>query len=144
MIVGVHKLTEDLCQGMRTYATEAPQKGSSATPWIVAAAALGTGYAGYLYLGQPKTVKEAADKAKTEAGAVAAAVPGIGPKKAFTGGNQDFIDLKLVSIDSYNHNTKRFKFALPEDDQVSGLHIACTWRPQHSQLKHCDEGLILA
>lgn len=47
------------------------------------------------------------------------------PKKAFTGGDQGFIDLKLVEVKDYNHNTKEFKFALPEDDMISGLSVAC-------------------
>lgn len=45
-------------------------------------------------------------------------------KSAFTGGEQGFISLKLESVENVNHNTKKFRFALPEDDQVSGLHIA--------------------
>jgi cytochrome-b5 reductase len=49
---------------------------------------------------------------------------GAASKKAFTGGDQGFISLKLESVENINHNTKKFRFALPEDDQVSGLHIA--------------------
>ena len=45
-------------------------------------------------------------------------------KSAFTGGDQGFISLKLDSIENINHNTKKFRFALPEEDQVSGLKIA--------------------
>ena len=44
--------------------------------------------------------------------------------KAFTGGDQGFISLKLDSVENINHNTKKFRFALPEGDQVSGLVIA--------------------
>ena len=50
--------------------------------------------------------------------------------KAFTGGEQGFLDLKLSNVENVNHNTKRFRFDLPEKDQVSGLDIAC----QYSQL----------
>lgn len=32
--------------------------------------------------------------------------------------------MKLDSIENINHNTKKFRFSLPEEDQVSGLHIA--------------------
>lgn len=46
------------------------------------------------------------------------------PKKAFTGGDQGFIDLKLEKVENINHNTKKFIFSLPEEDQVSGLSIA--------------------
>ena len=45
--------------------------------------------------------------------------------KAFTGGDQGFLDLKLSNVEPINHNTKRFRFELPDKDQVSGLHIAC-------------------
>jgi cytochrome-b5 reductase len=45
-------------------------------------------------------------------------------KSTFTGGDQGFISLKLESIENINHNTKKFRFVLPDDDAVSGLHIA--------------------
>ena len=47
------------------------------------------------------------------------------PKMAFKGGDQGFIDLKLESVESVSANTKRLRFKLPEEDQVSGLKIAC-------------------
>jgi cytochrome-b5 reductase len=47
-----------------------------------------------------------------------------GAKSIFTGGDQGFISLKLESVENINHNTKKFRFALPEEDAVSGLHIA--------------------
>ena len=46
------------------------------------------------------------------------------PQKAFSGGDQGFIDLKLESVEELNHNTKKFRFALPNSDDVSGLSIA--------------------
>jgi len=49
---------------------------------------------------------------------------GASAKSAFTGGDQGFISLKLESVEDVNHNTKKFRFALPESDQVSGLVIA--------------------
>ncbi|KAL8816437.1 MAG: hypothetical protein Q9191_008330, partial [Dirinaria sp. TL-2023a] len=52
---------------------------------------------------------------------------GKAPNAAFKGGDQGFIDLKLESVEEINHNTKKFRFALPNPDDVSGLHIACTW-----------------
>ena len=45
--------------------------------------------------------------------------------KAFIGGDQGFLDLKLSNIENVNHNTKRFRFDLPEKEQVSGLDVAC-------------------
>lgn len=54
--------------------------------------------------------------------------PGVAePKerpKVFTGGDQGWIDLKLSEIETINHNTKRFRFELPDKEAVSGLHIA--------------------
>ena len=47
------------------------------------------------------------------------------PNAAFKGGDQGFIDLALESVEEINHNTKKFRFALPNKDDVSGLHIAC-------------------
>lgn len=45
-------------------------------------------------------------------------------KPAFTGGDQGFVSLKLAEVENINHNTKRFRFELPEGDMVSGLHVA--------------------
>ena len=44
--------------------------------------------------------------------------------KCFTGGDQGFIQLPLDSVEVINHNTKKLRFHLPEDDSVSGLTIA--------------------
>ncbi|KAL8749355.1 MAG: hypothetical protein Q9199_007736 [Rusavskia elegans] len=45
-------------------------------------------------------------------------------QKTFTGGEQGWVDLKLESVEELNHNTKKFRFALPDKDDVSGLEIA--------------------
>lgn len=50
-------------------------------------------------------------------------------QKTFTGGEQGWVDLKLESVEELNHNTKKFRFALPDKDDVSGLEIACTGDP---------------
>ena len=34
------------------------------------------------------------------------------------------MDLKLESVEEINHNTKKFRFALPNSDDVSGLSVA--------------------
>lgn len=44
---------------------------------------------------------------------------------AFKGGDQGFLSLRLDSVEELSHNTKKFRFALPNPDDVSGLHIAC-------------------
>lgn len=43
----------------------------------------------------------------------------------FLGGDQGWIDLKLTDVDIVNHNTKKFRFALNSDNDVSGLKVAC-------------------
>lgn len=45
-------------------------------------------------------------------------------KKALTGGDQGFVSLKLEEVENVNHNTKRFRFKLPEEDMVLGLNVA--------------------
>ena len=79
----------------------------------------GAGYAGYRYLGalppaeKVKAVAEEAVRIDKEA------------PKAFLGGDQGFIDLKLSNVEHVNHNTKKFRFELPGKDQISGLAVAC-------------------
>ncbi len=46
---------------------------------------------------------------------------------AFKGGEQGFISLMLEKVEEINYNTKKYRFALPEKDDVSGLHIACAY-----------------
>ena len=48
------------------------------------------------------------------------------PSTVFKGGEQGFIPLKLESVEVLNHNTKKFRFELPDKESVSGLHVACT------------------
>ncbi len=68
--------------------------------------------------GNATTPKAAADTNQSEK--KADPVP-----KTFTGGEQGFVDLKLVEVLPYNDNTKRFKFELPEKDAVSGVTVTC-------------------
>jgi cytochrome-b5 reductase len=49
---------------------------------------------------------------------------GGGANVAFTGGDQGFLSLLLDKIEVVNHNTKKFRFKLPEEDMESGLHVA--------------------
>lgn len=46
------------------------------------------------------------------------------PVKCFTGGDQGFVSLVLDNVETINHNTKRFRFKLPEENSVSGLTVA--------------------
>ncbi|KAK0384128.1 hypothetical protein NLU13_8217 [Sarocladium strictum] len=95
----------------RRYATEAPKSGGSNTVLLVAGGA-GLAGAGYYFLSGSPT------------GNKVAAAAGVEPKKAFTGGDQGFLSLKLAEVENVNHNTKRLRFELPEEDMVSGLHVA--------------------
>lgn len=45
--------------------------------------------------------------------------------KVFKGGDQGFVSLLLEQVEDINHNTKRFRFKLPDENDVSGLQVAC-------------------
>lgn len=81
---------------------------------------LALGAAGYFYASQnPAAAQKAEAKVKD-------ALPTSGgeAKKALTGGDQGFVSLQLDGVEIVNHNTKKLRFKLPEDDMVSGLHVA--------------------
>ena len=63
--------------------------------------------------------------AEAPASAAAKNAPPTAEQFAFKGGDQGFISLKLEEVETLNHNTKRFRFLLPEGDNVSGLSVAC-------------------
>ncbi|KAK6949012.1 hypothetical protein Daesc_009084 [Daldinia eschscholtzii] len=102
----------------RTYATEPAKSGgsSSSNTLLYTLGGAGVAAAGYWYY-SGQSAGSAAAKAKE----VASSGP---PKKAFLGGDQGFISLLLKDVQVVNHNTKKFIFKLPEDDQVSGMHVA--------------------
>lgn len=103
----------------RRYATEGaptPQKGGNGL--VLALGGVAVGGAGYYFLGGGWAFKQADIKDAAKAAASGA------QKKAFTGGDQGFMSLKLADIETVNHNTKKFRFELPEEDMVSGLVIA--------------------
>lgn len=81
---------------------------------------------GYFYLGgNPQKATEEAKKAADAAvNKVQKNVPGTEPPKTFTGGDQGFVSLVLTDVEKVNHNTKKFRFELPEQG-VSGLKVAC-------------------
>ncbi|KAL7620724.1 NADH-cytochrome b5 reductase [Parahypoxylon ruwenzoriense] len=94
----------------RSYATEAPKSGTNPLLYVAGAAAVAGG--AYYYFASP-----------SGAAAAKQAVTGP-PKNAFTGGDQGFVSLLLKDVEVINHNTKKFIFKLPEDDQVSGMAVA--------------------
>ncbi|KAF7938515.1 uncharacterized protein EAE98_000853 [Botrytis deweyae] len=114
----------------RRYATESSSGGgSNAALYAGLAAAAGAG--AYYFLNQgdnaakvKDAAKDAEAKAKEAVGQGKAKVEGAVGKAAFTGGDQGFISLKLDSVENINHNTKKFRFELPESGQVSGLQVA--------------------
>jgi hypothetical protein len=57
-------------------------------------------------------------------------------KKAFTGGDQGFVSLVLENTEVVNHNTKKLRFKLPEEDMESGLPVACMLDNQEYRLDH--------
>ncbi|EPS37021.1 hypothetical protein H072_9388 [Dactylellina haptotyla CBS 200.50] len=98
-------------QSARTYASEAgPQKGTQFLQprnfVYVAGGAIVAAYGLYWVKGQPSFLVEP----------LKPAVPTL------TG--EDWVDLKLVKVENYNHNTKKLVFELPSKDHVSGLKIA--------------------
>lgn len=110
-----YRLTLLPAQHARRYATESGAKPGSNTFLYLAGGAALAG-AGYYYFAGTPAVQQAEAKVKQATGAA--------PKPAFTGGDQGFVSLKLADVENVNHNTKRFRFELPEGDMVSGLHIA--------------------
>lgn len=48
-----------------------------------------------------------------------------GPRATF-GTGPSFTSLRLNSVETVNHNTKRLKFELPDEKDVSGLGLTCT------------------
>lgn len=94
-------------QGFRKYSTEAP-KGNSLTPIYLSVGLVGAGIGFYRYSTGSATAESPKDR-----------------QKAFVGGDQGFVDLKLANIETLSHNTKRLRFEFDDKEAVSGLQIAC-------------------
>ncbi|RDA89057.1 hypothetical protein CP532_2282 [Ophiocordyceps camponoti-leonardi (nom. inval.)] len=93
---------------------------SSSSTWLyLAGAAFAFGGCYWYMAGDSGAAQKAAAKVKQATGSGGGAT-----KAALTGGDQGFVSLKLTDVESVNHNTKRFRFELPESDMVSGLHVA--------------------
>ncbi|KAG7126248.1 NADH-cytochrome b5 reductase 2 like protein [Verticillium longisporum] len=112
------RAVQPLKQQARRYATE-PSTGGSNTA-LYAVGAVGVAAAGYYFLGDAPAAKKAEAKVKD----AAADLTNATTKKALNGVDQGFVSLALENVEIVNHNTKRFRFKLPEDDQVSGLSVA--------------------
>ncbi|CAP69500.1 uncharacterized protein PODANS_1_11620 [Podospora anserina S mat+] len=120
------RVSAPLKRQIRSYATDPSpsSKGSNNTLLYGAAAAAGLAGAGYYFLSGSTAANKAQEKVKNASAAVAEKIPGVEAKKAFTGGDQGFLSLKLEEVEIINHNSKRLRFRLPEDDMVSGLPVA--------------------
>lgn len=94
---------------MRAYATDSSAPKTTNTLLWVGAAVIAGG-AGYYY---------------ASSGGNVPLVQKASGNVAFKGGDQGFIDLKLVNSEDLSPNTKKLRFALPNSDDVSGLKVAC-------------------
>lgn len=112
-------------QHVRRYASEAPKSGSNNSVLYTGVGAAGLAGA-YLYMrgGDSPSGQQGAAPPSAEEGKIPAATGEV--KKAFTGGDQGFLSLVLEKSEIVNHNTKKLTFKLPEEDQESGLPVACT------------------
>jgi cytochrome-b5 reductase len=110
---------------VRRYATEPPsadpKKGNNTA--LYGAIATVVAGAGYYFLSGTPAAKKAEEKVKDASSAAADKLPSGEVKKALTGGEQGWVSLKLEEVEVVNHNSKRLRFRLPEDDMVSGVHV---------------------
>lgn len=123
-----------LSQSIRRYATEGSSPAGLSNSVKYGGAAFGTLLVGFgvvrWSVGPPKEGSEEARKGyEALTGKKPAYASDKPAQKTFTGGEQGWVDLKLESVEEINHNTKKFRFALPDKDDVSGLEIACTEDP---------------
>lgn len=109
---------------MRHYANQAPASGGSSATFygLIGIAVVGGGGAVYYLTSQGSTGAKYQPPAK---GSPLLASDSKPPISTFLGGDQGWLDLKLESVEQINHNTKKFRFALPTKESVSGLHVAC-------------------
>lgn len=106
----------------RRYAT-GPSGSGGANPLVIAAAVAALAGGGYYLYTSSGSAAAKAPSAAAAAAPDAAAASGKA-KATFTGGDQGFVSLELESVETLNHNTKQFRFKLPEADSVSGMRAA--------------------
>jgi cytochrome-b5 reductase len=114
---------------VRRYSSEAPQKSSRAPIYggiVLAAAGLGY-WKGDQIISAVRGPAEPKERAK-----------------AFIGGDQGWIGLKLADVKDINHNVKRFRFEFPDPESVSGLHIACKSGSSCHSLLSADDPALAA
>jgi len=114
---------------VRRYASEAPsteKKSNAALYGGLGAAGLAGAYF-YMRGGSNDSQKTSGQAGAAPPSAEEKKVPastGGDAKLAFTGGDQGFQSLLLDHVEIVNHNTKKFRFKLPDEDMTSGLHVA--------------------
>ncbi|KAK3301074.1 uncharacterized protein B0H64DRAFT_382548 [Chaetomium fimeti] len=110
---------------VRRYATEPPsadpKKGNNTL--LYGAIATAVAGAGYYFLSGTPAAKKAEEKVKDASSAATEKLSTGEVKQALTGGDQGWVSLKLEEVEVVNHNSKRLRFRLPEDDMVSGVHV---------------------
>ena len=95
-------------QGIRNYSAGASPPKKSLAPIYATVGAVGLGIGIYRYNYAGTGFAEQKER-----------------EKAFKGGDQGFISLKLASSEDLSHDTKRLRFALPDKESVAGLPITC-------------------
>ncbi|EMC98956.1 hypothetical protein BAUCODRAFT_31232 [Baudoinia panamericana UAMH 10762] len=132
---------QQLSSHVRRYATEPPKSGGNNTLLYsaLAVAAVGGGGGYYYYTQQPTGASPRKEQhgeghesgahgqpaSKTEERNIPATTGGeIKGVKCFQGGEQGFVSLVLDHIENVNHNTKKLRFKLDDDDSTSGLNVA--------------------
>ena len=119
-------LTTAHSQNIRHYASPpSPASSNNAIYGLIAGAGLLGGGFYYYRITEPKPEAQAPPSSEERKTVPSSTAPSASaPQKAFRGGEQGFVDLKLESVEEINHNTKKFRFALPNSDDVSGLSVA--------------------
>jgi cytochrome-b5 reductase len=112
-------------QQVRRYASDAPNSGGNNGILYTGIGAAGLAGA-YLYMrgGDAPSGQQGNAPPSEEAKKIPGSTDGS-VKKAFTGGDQGFLSLMLEKSEIVNHNTKKLRFKLPEEDMESGLPVAC-------------------
>ncbi|KAK4161962.1 hypothetical protein QBC43DRAFT_291310 [Cladorrhinum sp. PSN259] len=101
---------------LRSYATEpTPSSSSNLNKYLAGLGAAAVGAGAYFYAGSSPAAKKAEEKVKH------AIADKVAPSKAFSG---EWLSLKIEEVEQVNHNSKRLRLKLPEDNQVSGLEVA--------------------
>ncbi|PSR87423.1 hypothetical protein BD289DRAFT_452791 [Coniella lustricola] len=119
------KACQPLKQQTRRYASQPPPPSSAGSSntllYVLGGGAAAAGGYYYFTAQNPSAAQKAEAKVKD---ALPSSVTGGAVKSALTGGDQGFVSLKLEDVENVNHNTKKFRFKLPEEDMVSGLNVA--------------------